>query len=170
VVKKLPFLFIIFLICGCSSSKKTIQPYSYIETPVVTGSLINHAAFERGGTLGLGLFRPGSGAAANEETDRLSSMLIKGVKEALQAEKTHFTILDDPKNSDCLLEGYIEEYSHKGRFSHLSVDGEIWLQETGERIFLFQTSVMINNKKQDPIEVAYQMGLAIAHFIGKDHK
>ena len=49
--------------------------------------------------------------------------------------------------------------------AHLSVDGEIWLRETGEKIFLFQTSIMIDLKTQNPKTVAYQIGVAIAHFI-----
>jgi hypothetical protein len=44
------------------------------------------------------------------------------------------------------------------------------MQETGEKIFLFTTSGKINVKTQDPLLVAYQMGVAIAHFIGKDHR
>lgn len=139
-------------------------------TPVVTGSLINPTAFERGGTIGLGLFRPGPGAAANEETDRLSSMLMKGIKETLLEAKTHLTVVeDDQKNADFYLEGYIEEYAPKGHFSHLSVDGAIWRQATGEKIFLFQTSAMINIKNQNPMAAAYQMGAAIAQTIGKGY-
>jgi len=132
--------------------------------------VVNHAAFAKGGTLVLGLFKPGPGAAADAQTDRLSLMLIKGIQETLPNEKTAFTIVEgDPKNTDFLLEGYIEDYNRKGRFYHLSVDGEIGLQTTGEKIFLFQTSFMINIKNQDPMAIAYQMGAAIAHLIGKDY-
>ncbi len=70
------------------------------------------------------------------------------------------------KNSDCFLEGYIEDYDRRGHFAHLSVDGEIGLRDTGEKIFLFQTSIMIDLKTQNPKTVAYQIGGAIAHFIG----
>jgi len=83
VVKKLPFLFILFLICGCHAAQKTFLSHPYPDIPAVSGSVINHAAFERGGTLGVSVFKPGPGAAANEETDRLSSMLVKGVKDTL---------------------------------------------------------------------------------------
>ena len=170
VVKNLSFLLIMLLICGCSSSKKMVVSDSLDETPVIAGSVINPSAFEKGGTLVFGLFKPGAGAAADDETDQLSSMLIKGIKDILPQENTNFTIqADDQKDSDLYLEGYIEDYGRKGRSSHLSIDGEIWLRETGEKIFLFQTSTMIDLKKHDPQAVAYQMGVAIAHFIGS-HK
>ncbi len=135
--------------------------------PVIRGSVINASAFEKGGKLVLGSFKPGPGAAADDETDQLSSMLIKGIKDTLPGENTHFTFpQDNTQDSDCLLDGTIEDYGRRGHFSHLSVDGVIGLRDTGEKIFLFQTSAMINIKTQNPKTVAYRMGVAIAHFIG----
>ena len=146
------------------------MPVSLDATVVVTGSVINASSFEKGGTLLLGSFKPGSGAAADDETDRLSSLMIKGIKDTLPEGKTQFAIPpDDQKDSDFFLEGYIEDYGRRGHFSHLSVDGEIWLRETGEKIFSFQTTTLINLKTQEPAAVAYQMGVAIAHFI-ESHK
>ena len=167
MVRNFSFLFIILLICGCSSSKKIIVPDSLDATVVISGSVVNSSASEKGGTLVFGSFKPGAGAAADDETDQLSSMMIKGIKDALPENNKHFTVLtDDQKDSDCFLEGSIEDYGSKGHFSHLSVDGEIWLRETGEKIFWFQTSTLIDLKIQNPKTVAYQIGVAIAHFIG----
>ena len=166
VVRNLLFLFIILLVGGCSSSKKIIVSDSLDATPVITGSVVNPSAFEKGGTLILGVFKPGAAAAADDETDQLSSMLIKGIKDTLPGSNTHFIIqTDDQKESDFYLDGYIEDYGHKGHSSHLSLDGEIWLRETGEKVLLFQTSTMINLKTKDPNTVAYQIGVAIAQFI-----
>jgi len=176
VVKISSFLFIILLICGCASPKKAIVSDSLDVVPIVTGSVINASAFSKGGTLVLGSFKAGPGAEANDETDQLSLMMIKGIKETLPEDNTPFTIAqDDQKDSDCYLDGYIEDYGRDEHFSHmklrktqahLSIDGEIWLRETGEKIFTFQTSSVINLKTQNPKTVAYQMGVAIAHFIG----
>ena len=138
--------------------------------PVIAGSVVNASAFEKGGTLALGSFKPGTGAAADDETDQLSMMMIKGIRETLPEDNTNFTVSpDDQKDSDFYLEGYIEDYVRRGHFAHLSVDGEIWLRETGEKVFLFRTSVMIDLKHQSPNTMAYQIGTAIAHFIGSQH-
>ena len=115
----------------------------------------------------LGPFKPGPGAAADDETDQLSLMVIKGIKDTLLKSNTQFTVpADDTKGSDFYLDGYIEDYGSKGRFAQLSIDGEIGLRETGERIFIFQTSVKIDLKTQKPETTAYQIGVAVAHFIG----
>jgi hypothetical protein len=167
VVKNLSFLFIILLICGCSSSKKVIISDTSGSAPVVTGSVVDPTAFAKGGTLLLNSFKAGTNAAADDELDQLSAMMIKGIKDTLPGSNSHFTVQsDDQKDSDFFLEGYIEDYGRKGHLAHLSVDGEIWLRETGEKIFLFQTSTVIHLKSQDPKSVAYQIGAAIAHFIG----
>ena len=176
VIKNLSFLILILFICGCSSSKKIIVSESLDSIPVITGSVVNSSAFAKGGTLVLGSFKPGPGAAADDETDQLSLMMIKGINDTLPEDNTHFTILeDDRKTPDCFLEGYIDSYGHEGHVPHLklrknqaflSVDGDIWLRETGEKIFLFQASSVIDLKGQNPKAVAYQMGVAIAHFIG----
>ena len=170
MVKNLSFLLIILLICGCSSSKKVLILGSLDSTVVVTGGVINSSSFEKGGILVLGSFKPGVGATADDETDQLSSLMIKGIKDTFPEGNTQFTIPpDDQKDSDFFLEGYIEDYGRRGHFSHLSVDGEIWLRETGEKIFSFRTTTLINLKTQEPAAVAYQMGVAIAHFI-ESHK
>ena len=175
VLKNLSLLFIILLISGCSSSKKAIVADSLDETPVITGSVVNASALAKGGTLVLGAFNPGTGAAADDETDQLSSMIIKGIGDTLPEDNTPFTIQSsNEKDPDCFLEGYIENYGRDG-IPHqklrktqvfLSVDGDIWLRETGEKIFLFQTSIVIDLKNQSSKEVAYEIGVAIAHFIG----
>jgi len=163
VVKNLLFLCVLLLIGGCCFTKKIIPSSDVFNVPEVTGSLVNKTAFERGGSLVVGVFKPGSGAAANEETDGLSSMLMKGVKETLINRNARFTVAaPDQNNSEFALDGYIQEYTAKGHKAHLSLDGEIYLRETGEKVFLFQTSFRFNTKNQDPMVVAYRMGEAIA--------
>ena len=76
---------IILLICGCSPSKRIIVSTTLNTIPVITGSVVNSSAFDKGGTLFLGSFKPGTGAAANDETDQLSAMMIKGIKEDMEA-------------------------------------------------------------------------------------
>ncbi len=136
--------------------------------PVITGSVIDSSAFKKGGSLVLGSFEPGPGAAADDETDQLSLMMIKGIKDTLLKENTRFIIpADGAQNSAFYLEGSIKDYDRRGHFAHLSIDGEIGLSQTGEEIFMFQTSAKIDLKGQNPKAVAYRIGVAIAHFIGR---
>jgi len=166
--KNLLFLLIILLLGGCSSPKKIIIPDSPAAAPLITGSVVNPSALEKGGTLVLSSFQPGTGAAADDDTDRMSLMMIKGIKDTLTEENTHFTIFtDEQKDSDFYLDGRIENYERKGNIAHLIIDGEIEFSETGEKVILFQTSAVIDLKTQNLKTVAYQIGVGIAHFIGR---
>ena len=146
---------------------------------MVRGSVVNASIFEKGGSLALGAFKPGAGAAADDETDQISSIIIRGIKDTLPGENTPFTVSGEDQNStDTFLEGFIENYGRDELAARqklrknqvfLSIDGEIWSHQTGEKIFSFQTSCVINLKTQNPKTVAYQMGVAIAQFIGS-HK
>jgi len=178
VVKNLTLLFIILFFAGCASTKKAVVAESLDAIPEISGSVANAAAFNKGGSLSLGVFKAGIGASADDETDQLSAMMIRGIENTLPEDNTHFTIsADDRVGSDCNLEGYIENYGRDNSATHhklnknetyLSIDGDIWLRDTGEKILLFQSSVVINLKTQNPKTVAYQIGVAIAHFISKE--
>ena len=166
MVKNLSILFIILLFSGCSSSKKIVVSESLDAVPEIAGSVLNASAMQKGGTLVLGAFKPGPGAEANDETDQLSWMMVKGIKDTLPEDNTHFTVTTDMrKDADYYLDGFIEDYGRRGHMAHLSVDGEIWLRDTGEKIFVFQTSTNIDIKNQNPKTVAYQIGVAVAHYV-----
>lgn len=176
MLKNILLLFIFLIFTGCSTPKKLIVADYLDATPVVTGSVVNASAFAKGGSLVLGSFKPGVGAEANDDTDELSWMIVKGIKDTLPEDNTNFKISPlDQGDSDFTLEGYIDDFGRDSHFTHvklrdtqihLAIDGEIWLRETGEKVFLFQTSTVIDLKLQNPKTVAYEMGVAIAHFIG----
>ena len=160
--------------CSCAHVRPIEHPVA-IDRAAVTGSVINAQSFHKGGTLALSAFKPGPGAAANEQTDRLSLMLIKGIKESLSQHNTPFMLADGNDNSpNFVMAGYIEDYAQSPGVSRhilrkneaaLSVDGEIWFQETGEKVFIFQGVTNINLKKEDPMAKAYQLGRAIGDAI-----
>ncbi len=134
----------------------------------------------KGGTLGLSAFKAGPGAEANDQLDKLSLMLIKGIRDVLTQRTTVWHIADAGQdNVDFVLDGYIEELSQSGKFSrlilrknktNLSVDGEIWSQATGGKVLVFASSEIINIKKQELMDQAYAMGQAIGEFIAAQAK
>ena len=175
VAGKIPFLVFILIFCGCSSSKNTIIADSLDATPVISGAVVNASLMARGGSLVLGAFKPGAGAVADDQTDQISGMILKGIRDALPENAPAFKIQSNSKATpDYILEGIIENYGRTGPSPHplrknqifMSVDGNIWLTQTGEKILLFRTSIIIDLKTQNSISEAYQVGAAIARFIG----
>ena len=164
--RKLSILLLILFLTSCLSVKKTIVSNSLDAVPVVSGAVVNADEFQKGGSLNFDSFKPGPGAAADEVTDQLSFMITKGIKDTLPEDNTRFRIPEAAGDADYTLDGYIEDYGQKGHMAHLSIDGQIWSKASGNKIFVFQTAVLIDLKSQTPKTVAYQIGIAIAHFIG----
>lgn len=173
VFQYLSVLALVVMVCGCSSGRTQLVSESLDLVPLVSGSVVNSLAVAKGGHIGLGAFRPGAGAAANEQTDELSQMLVAGIRDSLLSTHTQFTLgKDAQRDPDCILEGTIENYGRQagailGAHDRMSlvINGNIWLRDTGEKILLFQGSVVIDAKRQDPKTSAYQMGVAVARFI-----
>lgn len=129
--------------------------------PVVSGNLVDIPKLKAGGKVGFMPFKAGPRAEANDQLDRLSLMLIKGIGDALQEQKTNLTVTQQEEEADFVVDGYIEEFS-RARFS---ISGALWRRDVGERALTFASSRNIKAKKQDPMGTAYQMGMDIGRFI-----
>ncbi len=146
----------------------------------VKGIVLNSAILAQGGNLALVPFRAGSSAEANEETDHLSMMILKGIKEGIEAQKTSLQIVDASETQPKIaLQGYIEEFAKTGKLSRmmmrpnrdsLSLVGEVWLVSNGERLVNFTANKKFNPKKQKPVDIAYDLGKEIGDFIGSHSK
>lgn len=139
----------------------------------VAGDLVNLKRLNEGGKVGLLMFKAGPRAEANEQLDRVSLMLIKGIRESLDRRRTPLTITTDQAQADLVLQGYVEEFSRPGKFDRwvkrrdkgrLSVSGEVWQQESGTKVLTFASSDDIS-KTENALDVAYKMGRAIGDFI-----
>ena len=112
--------------------------------PSVTGSVVDEAVLFKGGKLALSAFKPGPGAEAGDQTDKISAMLLRGITQALSTRPLPLAIIEG-EGADFVLDGYIEDLAQSGRFSRLvlrqkkaglSVDGEIWSQASGRKVLL----------------------------------
>ncbi len=116
-------------------------------------------------------FRAGPQAVADEELDRVSMMLIKGLTESLQAAGSAWTVTDEAAEADYVVEGYIEEFSLPGKVSgvlrkkrtRLSVSGEVYRQDSQARVLTFATFKNITRKNF--MDASYQAGKSIGDFI-----
>lgn len=134
-----------------------------------------------GGNLALMPFRAGPQAEANDELDRLSMAILRGIKDTLDEHHSvlHVITNESQGQPQMVLQGYIQEYSKVGRLSRLMmrpyrnriiVVGEIWLAVGGQRLLNFSAQRDFNPKKDKPGDVAYAIGQAIGDFITKEPK
>jgi hypothetical protein len=185
MVYRLLMIFSLVFCVSCGHKKAVIQ--DEVESlsaslsgaaPEVTGSALEEKVLS--GKLALTPFRAGPKAFANEETDQISMMALRGIKESLDEQSTSITVVDtEGTKPDIALQGYIEEYSKSGRMSRMMlkanknsmiIEGEVWLISTGQRLLVFTAKKKFNPKKEKPLNVAYQLGRGIGEFIGKHAK
>ncbi|MBI3602226.1 MAG: hypothetical protein HY209_04965 [Candidatus Omnitrophica bacterium] len=143
---------------------------------LVTGSVIEPALLAHGGRLALVSLKAGPQAEANDELEGLSTAVLTGIKDSLDAQKTSLHVMKAQEGQpQVVLEGYVQEFSQTGRLSrlmmhpnrdHLVLVGEIWLRRTGERLLTFSAGKKFDPQKEKPMKVAYELGQGIGNFIG----
>lgn len=173
VQRVLLFYFSIFLLVSCAhtSVKKTIGDH----LASMNGSVLDEMLLSEGGDLALTPFKAGPMAEANDELDHLSMMILKGVKESLDEQKTSLHIIAESQGKPKIaFEGYIQELSRTNRFSRMMMRpnrsslvlvGDLWLISTGKRLLTFSIERKFNSKKENFTNVAYEMGKDIGKFI-----
>ena len=176
----------VFMLASCAHSpkvkretkvhKKVHKSEVVEQKSSVTGSVLDSQLLVQGGNIALVPFKAGPNAEATDELDRLSLMIIKGIQDSLEHQKTSLHVVDAADGQPKIaLQGYIEEYSKTGNLSRmmmrpnknsLSLVGEVWLISNGQRLLNFSTDKKFNPKKEKPMDVAYVLGKEIGDYIG----
>jgi len=159
-MKRLPLILAVIFLSGCF----THLPFkrdTAVPLPEFSGNVVDAAKLKTAAKLGFSSFRAGPQAAADDQLDRLSLMLIKGIKDSLEAKKVSLATTDQEEGADVVMDGYIEEFSRK-RFS---VSGELWDKETGAKVLVFGASRVLRPKKDNPMDTAYEVGTVIGDYI-----
>src|SRR4029079_12226566 len=74
----------------------------------VTGAVMDSEILAQGGDLALVPFKAGDQAEANDETDRISMMILKGIKDSLDQQNTSLHVIDASQtHPKVALQGYI---------------------------------------------------------------
>jgi hypothetical protein len=176
MLKQTAVVFLIALTLTSCAHKRAVKALTAsAPAPTVTGTVIDAPTLAKGGNLALVPFKAGSGTEANDEMDRLSMMISRGIKDVFDKNETPFHVVDAAAgHPQIALQGYIQEFSKTGKLSRmmmrpnrdsLVLSGEVWLISTGGRLLSFSTDKKFNPKKQRPMDVAYSLGQDIGNFI-----
>jgi hypothetical protein len=169
-------LVVVFGFCGCFSSTPKRSSSVFLPEFNATGKVIKPNEFKKGGSLVILPFKAGENAAAGQQLDRVSLMIVKGMIDYLAQEKTPFTVLttEEQGKPDLIIDGYINNFTEPGRMKRwvmqnknavLAVDGYMEIPATKERILIFQHQRSIVDRKKDGLSLAYAMGQDLGRFI-----
>lgn len=121
-------------------------------------------------------FKAGVNAIDSLQLDRVALMIVKGTVDYLADQKTPFTVLttEDQGSPQLVIEGYVDEFSQSGKMSRmvmrkksttLSVNGQMVIAGTHDRVLVFQYTKSMPDPKKDGLDLAYQTGQDLGRFI-----
>ena len=162
----------VFAFSGCfwqAQVKSSEKPFNVVVT------LVDAAALKSGGKIAFTPLKAGPQTSADERSDRVSLMIIKGIAQRLAQSRTSLIVAAPENEPDLVFQGYIEELLQNSRFKRLvlhrdkgrlSISGEIWLSSTGAKVLTFAGYAHLGDYK-DVFQAADALGEALGDEIAR---
>lgn len=140
------------------------------------GNLIDRQKLRSGGNVVVIPFSPGVNIEANDEFDKITLRIIRGIMDAFQDKSKAFTVLssDEADQADFIIEGRVIEVqkpsmmkraTFKNNRLRLAVQGKMIDRETEKLILVFSDSVEARNTKETLEVLGNNIGRHIGQFI-----
>ena len=136
-------------------------------------TLVDAAALKSGGKIAFTPLKAGARASADEQSDRVSLMIIKGMADRIAQSRTSLIIAAPEDEPNLVFQGYIEELLQNSRLKRLvlrrekgrlAISGEIWLSSTGAKVLTFAGYAHLGDFK-DVFQAAGALGEALGYEI-----
>ncbi len=166
---------VVFAFSGCfwhAQVKPSEKPLNVVVTSV------DAAALKSGGKIAFTPLKAGPGTSADEQSDRVSLMIIKGITERIAQSRTSLIVAGGDNEPALVFQGYIEELSQNGGLKRLvlrrdkgrlAISGEIWLSSTGAKVLTFAGYAHLGDFK-DVFQAADALGEALGYEIAAQTK
>ncbi|MBU0468550.1 MAG: hypothetical protein KKD07_04935 [Candidatus Omnitrophica bacterium] len=173
--KILPLILVV-AIAGCSyvGTRKNIvsEPTKFVKT----GSIIDVDRIKYGGKLLIIPFKAGENVELNDQIDKVSLRIVKGIAEALLEGNSKFQILLDHNadEADIVIKGFITGFKTVPKWKNwfpgkknisLSVEGKMIDVKTQSTICVFQDRSETSKKEEDHKHLGLTIGQNIGQFI-----
>ncbi|MCA9401837.1 MAG: hypothetical protein KC713_09430 [Candidatus Omnitrophica bacterium] len=171
-------VFLLFTSTGCLWMNE--EPNTVVKAgpsyDIDRSHVINADIFQRAEKIAVVPFNPGPGIPANEELDRISLMIVKGVAETINQQSSGLEVLVDENvgSAELILEGHITEVTKASLFKKMtlrsqergvSVKGRLIDRKTGEPILVFTDTKEALEDKELLEDIGERIGRSIGQFI-----
>jgi hypothetical protein len=138
------------------------------------GTVMDHDQLKHGGNVIVIPFSPGSNIEANDEFDKVTLRIIRGIADEFESEKSPFTFIssDGDGQADFLIEGRVIELQKPTMMKtmtlqhnryRLAVQGKLINRDTEKPVLVF-TDTAESKSKKETLEI---LGTKIGHHIGR---
>lgn len=176
VLRVLIVSFAACVLCGCTLAAKERVLVKGAKSSARTDKIIDKDALQKGGKLLIVPFKPGAGVAADEETNRIALMFVKGMTEAVETGSSSLKIVasGEAADADFIIKGYITKTAEiKGMKRWLPGSGKIQLGIEGKIVdvrtdlivYHFSRNQIAQKKEKDFKAMAYDLGKEVGQFV-----
>ena len=164
------YMAVLFAFSGCfwnTHLKPQEKPFNVVFNCADAGLL------KAGGKIAFAPFKAGSQASADDQLDRVSLTIIKGITDRLAQSKTSLAVATPQEEPDLVFGGYVDELAQNSRYQRLIlrrgkgrlvIFGQIRLSSTGVKAADFAAYARLDAYK-DATEAAYELGLFLGNEI-----
>jgi hypothetical protein len=136
--------------------------------------ILDKEKFNKGGRLLVVPFTPGVNVAANEELDRVSLMIVRGIADSLN-DNAHFIVLNsgNADTADLILEGRIVAMTKPGQIKklvskkkkYIAIEGKLIDAKSGDIVCYFTDREESQSRKQPFADLGSSIGQDIGKFL-----
>ncbi len=178
-IKYISLILLCITVSGCSYFvKDNLKGLNEKKEYVKSGTIINDVSLSTGGKLLVLPFKAGKDVEANEELDKITMFIIRGVIEAFKENgkdsNLEIVFSEDNIRADFILEGFITGIIKPAKLSSwilrdkecsLFVEGKIYKKKSINPILIFSDTV--KSKKASILDLGLSSGRNIGNFIIK---
>ena len=175
--------FSLLILCGCATGRVKHPPKKKIsqEPESEYSAKVLRPAFlkKEGATLIVVPFTAGTGVEADNDLDRLSLMIVKGIIDTLNKDGKHFKILaaEEADKADFIIQGHVThpenlEHHRAWMFSlkeiSLSIEARMTERKTGNLVLIYsrqRKAPFTKEKKEEEMTLAQQLGEDLTEYI-----
>lgn len=143
---------------------------------VRTGKILDGQLLRQGGKVFIVPFKAGVNVVADDELDKISLMMVKGIAEAIKENGAAFEILgpDRAREADWIVSGYVTGVGRPSRLIRwifqkrrisLQVEGRMVQSPSQKNVAVFTDEERANPREKDHKQLGYDIGRDIGRFI-----
>lgn len=174
---------VLFSLAGCAwlglfknaaGNEKISGEVAVADSFVKAGKVIDARRLKEGGKLLVVPFSAGANVVADERTDKIALMIVKGIADELK--ETRFQLVDDAtaQEAQLVLTGHVTAGGEPSKWDRwvlrktrntLSVEGRMVDARTDAAILVFTHSARAATRRKDHAQLGYDIGRDIGRFI-----
>ena len=143
---------------------------------VETGKILDGAALRKGARVLIVPFKAGAGVPANENSDRIALMIVKGIADAFTESGSTLQVLgaENAHEADFVMTGHITEIAMPSKFDRwlfktprnaVGVEGRLTGAASKEIVLVFTDRIQEHSRKKNHDQLGYDVGKDIGRFI-----